>query len=536
MFQKLTITTKIYTALSIIGIAILCTTVIFFYQDGKSQAEIFVKNNLQTTAQNYFDSVNTMMLTGAMSQRQIVQKKLLNQEGIIEARIIRSPLVNKLYGKGFDDQTVLNSFDDQGLNGKTVYQLSNKNGLRVMEYIMPIRASKNYRGTDCLSCHQSREDDILGAVKLTYDLSKVDERLTDLITKATLLQLLVTSSGFGLLSYVFYKLVLFRLKRFRNTINNVALSLDLSKEIKVNRNDELGAVSQAFNQMLVAFKQSFIAVTGATDKLTKTAEEVDEIAELNKDAVFSLKSDTESVAVAINELDASASEIERNSKIASDKAIIVGEKTSQGLELVESVRAGIDQLRDHVIENTHTITLLNDKSNEVGAVLEIITSISEQTNLLALNAAIEAARAGEQGRGFAVVAEEVRSLAFRTRESIEQIKETIESLQINARRATSSMTDVSQQAQQKATDVERVVNLLVDISHEINELDGMNYQIANSAQQQNLAIEEINNHVTDIKLVAEKSNEDVSRSKQVSAHLLELAYQLNQQVNKFKLN
>ncbi|PHF13145.1 chemotaxis protein, partial [Bacillus toyonensis] len=67
------------------------------------------------------------------------------------------------------------------------------------------------------------------------------------------------------------------------------------------------------------------------------------------------------------------------------------------------------------------IQLLNNKSKQIGDILEVIQNIADQTNLLALNAAIEAARAGEHGRGFAIVADEVRKLAEQSSVSSSEI-------------------------------------------------------------------------------------------------------------------
>ncbi len=535
MFHQLSLAKKINVALVIIGVLFLSTTVFFFYDDEKELAESLVERNLESLALNYFDSVNTMMLTGTIANRQIIQNKILSQDDVVEARIIRGPQTVKIFGAGNSDQSATTDFERQGLAGVKAFNLDESDGKRILEFILPITASKNYRGTDCLACHQAKENEILGAVKIAYDLSSVDKKIVSSITKASILQLVFTIICFALLSITFNKLVLNRLKRLRKTIRDVEKNLDLNKEIKVNYNDEIGEVSKALNSMMSKFKESFITVSSATEELITSAQSVDEIANLTKDAVLSQKNGTDSVAAAINELDASANEVKHNTQMAADKSISANEKATQSLQLVQQAKDGINQLRDRVIENTSMITVLNDKTHEVGSVLEVITSIAEQTNLLALNAAIEAARAGEQGRGFAVVADEVRSLATRTRESIDQIQITINGLQVDASNAVTSMNEVSKQAHDKAEEVADVSNLLLEITGQIKELDELNCQIASAAQQQNLAADEINVNVVNISEVAERSSDDAIKGKEISEHLLEVAYELNQQVSKFKL-
>jgi methyl-accepting chemotaxis protein len=535
MLKNLSLAKKIHLALTLIGAIFLSTTIFFFHHDEKELAEHFVERNLESLALNYFDSVNTMMLTGTIANRQLIQNKILSQDDIVEARILRTEAVNKVFGEGFSDQSAKSAFEKEGLEGKRAFKKFELDGKRMMSFIIPVKASSDYRGTNCLTCHQVSENEILGAVKLTYDLSTVDKDIANSITQAAVLQLVITLICFTLLSLTLRKIIFFRLKRLSNSIKTAAEELDLNKEIKVNYQDELGSVSIALNDMMSKFRTSFMSIAHASEQLTESAKEVDKISSLTLEAVLEQKNGTDSVAAAINELDSSANEVQHNTQSAADKSVSANERTSQGLVLVEQARVGINDLRDKVVENTAMITDLSNKTNEVGSVLEVITAIAEQTNLLALNAAIEAARAGEQGRGFAVVADEVRSLATRTRESIEQIHVTMSRLQVGAKGAVDSMNVVSQQASEKAEDVADVANLLTNISAEIQELDDLNCQISDAATQQNLAADEININVVNISNVAEKSSDDAIRGKEISENLLSLAYELNTQLTKFKL-
>lgn len=531
----ISLTNKIRLALCLIGLSILLSSILFFYQQQRQMSEELVAVNIESMAQNYFDSVNTMMISGTMANRQLYQNKVLGHANIIEAKIIRADKVREIYGEGFADQVAADSFERQGLTGNQATRIIAQGGNRVMQLILPMKASKNYQGTNCLSCHQVTEGTVLGAIKISYDLSQTDQKIASSLIKASSLQLLVIMVGFILLAVILQQLVFKRLKRLKNTINNIEQNLDLSQTVVVYKNDELGAVSQALNSMMAKFKQSFHGVSKATSALMTVAQDVNDLSQLTKDAVLNQRAATESVAAAINELDASASEVVNNTLYATQKSLKASEGAIQGQTLAHMARDGINDLASDVQTNSKLIEELRMKTTEVGSVLEVITQIADQTNLLALNAAIEAARAGEQGRGFAVVADEVRALATRTRESIEEIQLTISNLQQTAASAVSSMHNTREQADEKAKNVAQVSSLLTDISEEINELDQLNAQISNAAHQQNVAADEINSNVTNISIGAEKSSEDAIKAQSISEQLLSLASDLQLQIKQFKL-
>src|SRR5690554_8021081 len=116
----------------------------------------------------------------------------------------------------------------------------------------------------------------------------------------------------------------------------------------------------------------------------------------------------------------------QESNIASQEAKV---DANEGMTKTDLASQSINTMNLALVSAAEVIQTLDERSNNVGSVLDVIKGIAEQTNLLALNAAIEAARAGETGRGFAVVADEVRTLSQRTAESTQEIEKMIAQLQ-----------------------------------------------------------------------------------------------------------
>jgi methyl-accepting chemotaxis protein len=200
---------------------------------------------------------------------------------------------------------------------------------------------------------------------------------------------------------------------------------------------------------------------------------------------------------------------------------------AEGATAVTQATEAMTSVRDASSQATEAIRGLGRKSDEIGGIVDTITSIAEQTNLLALNAAIEAARAGEQGRGFAVVAEEVRKLAEESQAAAGSIAQLIGEIQAETGRAVEVVEDGSARTEQGAATVEQARAAFERIGGSVDDVTARVGQIAASVQQIAASAQEMGDRVAEVAAVSEQASasaEEVSAStEQTSASTQEIA-------------
>ena len=227
----------------------------------------------------------------------------------------------------------------------------------------------------------------------------------------------------------------------------------------------------------------------------EAAHDVTNSVALTNQGVSHLKSETEKLSHAMEEMLSTAHSVSANAHDASQAANEAEGNAREGLQLLNQTTTSINTLANQVEESSSVIKELARDSDNIGAILDVIKGIAEQTNLLALNAAIEAARAGEQGRGFAVVADEVRSLASRTQVSTQEIEKMIQRLQQAAQSAVASMDGGHEIAQQSVDQVAKANTALHAITSAVERIKNMNTQIASAAEEQSAVTAEIKGNV-----------------------------------------
>ena len=247
------------------------------------------------------------------------------------------------------------------------------------------------------------------------------------------------------------------------------------------------------------------------------------------------KDEVDNVSTAVTEMAATVLEISRNAQQANEGTDAVNELTSKGVTLSNTAKKEMQSLSEHIQNAAEVVSGLEQESNNIGSVVDVIYSIAEQTNLLALNAAIEAARAGAQGRGFAVVADEVRTLASRTQESTDDIRNMITRLQQIAVQATQMMDQGKEQVSRSSEQTEQVLKAFTDISSSVTQVQDQNHQIATATEEQTVVAEDINNNLNSINALVNNTSEHANELAKEAQILRGLASELNKTVNEFKL-
>jgi len=535
MFKKLTIRAKINLSLIATCIVILLISNFQNAKNSRDLTENVVNQQVHTMASSYFDAVNTMMLTGTTANRDIYRQKVLQTPGVVDARIIRADKVRELYGVGGPEQSIEDSLDERAMLGEDVVVLSNEEEGRYLTVVKPLIGTADYNGINCLACHQSGEGDILGAVRVTYSLVELDNQVARNLWGAAFVQLIVFVIGFGGIALIFRQVVARRLKRLATTMAEIEENTDLNRRLEIDGDDEIDEVSSALNRMVEKFHDSIQGVSATTQKINSSAEKISSISDATREAVHKQNSGTDLVASAIKKMESSSQEVRDNARNNVGVSQSVTAKAEQSSSIAMDAVNGIQALRSDITRTSEVISNLDEKTQKVGKVLEIISSIAFQTNLLALNAAVEAARAGKSGRGFAVVATEVRTLATRTHESTDEIRAAIEGLQEEARHGVEAMDKACDSADKQAKQVQSVAQALEEIVIHIVEINQLNSQMATSADDQNTLVGAINKNILDIRNIASDSEEDAEQGKTVSDQLVTLSHALNGLVDRFKI-
>ena len=310
---------------------------------------------------------------------------------------------------------------------------------------------------------------------------------------------------------------------------------DLTVTNKINRGDEIGDLAITLNKMRDSLQQMIARIRGMSDQLTDSSSELQLVVNKADETTARQRSETDQVATAMNEMTAAVHEVANNISHAANAAKESNDETRNGQQVVGQTVARIQELAKNIEAAADTIRQLEQDSQKITAVLDVIKGVAEQTNLLALNAAIEAARAGEQGRGFAVVADEVRTLASRTQRSTEEINKMIAGLLSGTRDAVTVMTASREHVRSVVDQAARANASLNNIAEAVARIHDMSAQIASSSEEQGAVAEEINRNIVKIGGMTEDAAEV---SKYVAATIQDLAgtaMSLRQICSQFKI-
>lgn len=222
-------------------------------------------------------------------------------------------------------------------------------------------------------------------------------------------------------------------------------------------------------------------------------------------------------------------EIEQSAMTAEQMKAALDQVVADAKIQFESVRTGTQAIRDVVDTSARTVHSLDNRTSEIGKIVQVIAEIADQTNLLALNAAIEAARAGEHGRGFSVVAEEVRNLASRTATATHDIREMIETIQKETKQAVAFM-------QNGVVGVDRSLRLAEAASAEKSELHDIVQSMFESIKRIDQGSKQYSTTIRDVSVITTEMNQSIGGLQTSTEQVRHTANKLHQLVGQFQVS
>lgn len=426
-FSRLSLRTKINVTVALIFVSVIGSVT---YYSGQRQKEAMlgvIEQEVQEMTTLYFDSLNTMMLTGTMSERNILREKMLRRANVKEARVIRGQPVAAQFGPGFPEEQAVDELDQRALQGEEISRVDHKNGERVITVITPFRATSDTRGVNCLGCHQVPAGAINGAIRISYSMGDLDQNIERELWVGAAANLALLTVGLILVNLLLRGWISRPLHSIMDALTR-RTNGDTSVRAAVMSRDELGKLAAAFN--------------GMSDSIDEASAREREHQQREYQASEELRSKVNALLEVVNR--AAAGDLTGRVAFSSQDAIG---------ELAGGLQKMIDNLRTLIAERQEA---MEDQQRKVDAMLAVVTRAAEGdlTGRIAID--------GEDAIG---------QLAKRLQRMVDNLGGLVNQVQQSGIQVTSSATEIAATAkEQEATAAEQAatVNEIVATATEIS--------------------------------------------------------------------
>jgi methyl-accepting chemotaxis protein len=282
---------------------------------------------------------------------------------------------------------------------------------------------------------------------------------------------------------------------------------DISQTIETPFFGRLEQLRNDFNGSLMRLQDTLSQIRSNAQMIQQNTNEL-------SDSADELSKRTEQQAAALEQTAAAVEEITVTVKSSAERA-------EEANQIVAETKRSADQSSAVVANAIDAMVRIEDASNQIVQIIDVIDEIAFQTNLLALNAGIEAARAGDAGKGFAVVAQEVRELAQRSASAAQEIKGLIN-------KSSQEVSSGSRLVQETGTVLTEISAKIVTVSERVE-------MIAMASRDQSNALGEVNSSVNSMDHMTQKNAAMVEETNAATRQLAHEADTLMALVGQFKL-
>jgi methyl-accepting chemotaxis protein len=374
------------------------------------------------------------------------------------------------------------------------------------------------------------------------DISATRMRQTAIESKKSLNQLSTISIAIMVIvSALVTGFIVYLVKTIRKPVEGVQKQLrylsknnDLSGKVDGFGMNEFKEISSAINSLLASFGGAVESIKKNISSLTKQSSKTQVLFDgVNEKLVAStavIKNVSEELHQQNKDFQTTAAQV----KDASTHANIGHTNGLSTVSLFKKINNEMENLDKFIVSGNDKMVKLVIDVSSIHKILDVIRAIAEQTNLLALNAAIEAARAGEQGRGFAVVADEVRSLANRTGDAINEVEGMIKSVVDGGDEVSKTLQEITKTNEQFGYEFSQGFSQIEALATDFEQIESVLSEAVTTVQEQSKRLDYSDQSLRHLDETNEQSLKEIAKVQSLLIDMSNNGIALKDQVMIFK--